>query len=250
VLVVAWRFELANLTRSSLFIVAGLAQPVIYASIAFFLDEAGGHRPLLYSALGAGMMGIWASTLSGSGMAIQTQRRQGVLELLVLAPHPYATILGGLTLATASLGIYSLAATLLWGWLLFGVPLAITHVGLFAVAVVATVVGLGAFGLLMGSTFVLWRGANALTNLLEYPVWLVSGMLVPLIFLPGWVRPVSWLLAPTWGAQAIRRAAAGGSSLPAVGYCLLLAGVYVLLGVVMLRYIEHRARKLATLALA
>ena len=59
-------------------------QPVIFASIAFFMFEAG-SRPgtLLYVALGAGLMGIWSSTLFGSGGAIQWQRWQGTLELLV-----------------------------------------------------------------------------------------------------------------------------------------------------------------------
>ena len=38
---------------------------------------------LLYAALGAGLMGIWSSTLFGSGGAIQWQRWQGTLEILI-----------------------------------------------------------------------------------------------------------------------------------------------------------------------
>jgi hypothetical protein len=31
---------------------------------------------------------------------------------------------------------------------------------------------------------------------------------------PDWVRPISWVLAPTWGMNAIRESALGGSPLP------------------------------------
>ncbi len=68
---------------------------------------------------------------------------------------------------------------------------------------------LGALGMLIATTFVLYRHANALGNLLEYPIWLIAGLLVPIATLPFWVRPISWLLAPTWGMEAIRGAAIG-----------------------------------------
>jgi hypothetical protein len=65
-------------------------QPVIFASIAFFMFESGNRTgTLLYAALGAGLMGIWSATLFGSGGAIQWQRWQGTLEILVGAPPPF-----------------------------------------------------------------------------------------------------------------------------------------------------------------
>jgi ABC-2 type transport system permease protein len=248
--VVGWRFQLENFTRSALFVISSIVQPVLFASIAFFLDRAGGHGALLYTALGAGLMGTWSSTLFGSGMAIQSERRQGTLELMILAPPPYLTVLSSVTLATASLGIYSLAATLLWGRLFFGVALHLAHPLLFVLAIGATVVALGLFGLVLGSTFVLWRGANALANLLEYPVWLATGLLVPVKLLPAWVTPISWLLAPTWGAEAIRRAALGGAPLPPIGMCAVLGVAYLAFAALMLRYLERLARARASLALA
>ena len=115
-----------------------------------------------------------------------------------------------LTLATSAIGIYSLAATLFWGRLVFGIPFSIEQPVRFFVAVPATILGLGLLGLLFASTFVLYRNANALSNMLEWPVLLVTGMLVPLSLLPGWSHPIAWALAPTWGVQAIRQAALGG----------------------------------------
>ena len=50
-----------------------------------------------------------------------------------------------------------------------------------------------ALGLLLASTFILYRNANAMSNLLEYPVWLVTGLLVPVSFLPGFVEPPAFV---------------------------------------------------------
>ena len=247
---VSWLFNLKSLTLSSFFLLISVLQPLIFATIAFYIFRAGDKpETLLYAALGAGLMGIWSSTLFGSGGAIQWQRWQGTLESLIVAPPRFLAVLLPLTLANASIGLYSVAATLFWGRILFGVPLGFEHPFLFAVALPMAVIALGLLGLVMGSTFVLYRNANAFSNLLEYPVWLVSGLLVPVSLLPGWAEPLSWVLAPTWGVRAVRESALGGDPLAAIGMCVLLSGVYLAIGTVTLSNFERLARSRATLAL-
>jgi ABC-2 type transport system permease protein len=245
-----WLFHLKSLTLSGFFILTSVIQPIIFASIAFFIFKAG-HREqtLLYAALGSGLMGIWSSTLFGSGGAIQWQRWQGTLEVLVAAPSPFLLVLLPLTVATATIGLYSLATTLFWGRVLFGIPLHVAHPVAFAVAIPTTVLALGLLGLLLASTFILYRWANALSNLLEYPVWLVTGLLVPVSLLPGWVTPLSWLLAPTWGVRAIREASIGGDPWRAIGMTVVLSAVYLVLGSFSLQLFLRLARERAALSL-
>jgi ABC-2 type transport system permease protein len=247
---IGWLFHLKGLTNSLFFLLIAVLQPLIFASIAFFMFEHGSRSgTLLYAALGAGLMGIWSSTLFGSGGAIQWQRWQGTLELLVGAPPPFIAVLLPLTVATASLGLYAVVATLVWGRIFFGVPLDFAHPLQLAVALPVTIVSLGLLGLVLASTFVLYRHANAFSNLLEYPVWLVTGLLVPITLLPGWVEPIAWVLAPTWGMRAIRDASFGGGAWPEIGMCAALGLAYLGLGAVLLRNFEHLARSRATLSL-
>lgn len=247
---VGWLFHLKGLSQSLFFVLISVIQPVIFASIAFFMVESGSREgALLYVALGAGLMGIWSSTLFGSGGAIQWQRWQGTLELLIAAPVPFIVVLVPLTLATAAYGLVSLVSTLVWGRVLFGIQLDLVHPILFVIAVPSAVIGLGLLGLLLASTFVLYRNANALSNLLGEPVWLITGMLVPISLLPGWVAPLSWVLAPTWGIRAIRDSALGGDPLPAILMCLGLGLLYMLIAALCLRHFERLARARATLAL-
>ena len=74
------------------------------------------------------MMGIWSSTLFGSGGAIQWQRWQGTLELLVAAPPPFFVVAAAAHARDARRSaLYSLVATLVWGRVVFGVPLHFEH---------------------------------------------------------------------------------------------------------------------------
>jgi ABC-2 type transport system permease protein len=245
-----WLFQLKNLTLSGLFVFTSLIEPLIIATLAFYMFKAGG-RPgtLFYAALGAGVLGIWSSTLFGSGGAIAWQRWQGTLELLVAAPPPLILIVVPLTIATSTIGIYSLTATLVWGRLLFHIPFHLVHPWLFALALPSAVIGLGLLGLLIASSFVLYRAANALSNMLEFPIALITGLMIPLALLPDWLHPLSWILAPTWGVRAIRRAALGGDTWFAIGMCLALGIVYVAIAAKLIGVVERKARRDATLSL-
>lgn len=247
---VGWRHHVRNTMASRFFLVTTVFLPVLLATVAFLMFQAGSREgTLLYASLGAGVMGIWSSTLFGSGGAISWARREGTLEVLVASPAGYFWVLLPQTVATATIGLYSLVATLAWGRVLFGVPFTIAHPVAFAAAVPVTVIALGMLGLLMASTFVLYRHANALSNMLEFPVLFVSGLLVPLSLLPGWLRPVGWVLAPTWGMRAVREAALGGHPWPALGVTVGLACAYLALGAAFLRLFLRFARERATLAL-
>jgi ABC-2 type transport system permease protein len=242
--------NLKMLGTSSFFLLTSTVQPVIFATIAYYMFLSGG-RPgtLLYAALGAGMMGVWSTTLFGSGGMIQWQRWQGTLELGVGAPPSMALVYLPFSLANAFTGMYSLAATLIWGRIVFGVPLHLAHPWLFALALPATVVALGLMGLVLASTFVLYRNANALSNLLEYPVWIASGLVFSTSILPGWTRPISWSLPPYWGVLALRHAALGGGVWGPLGMVVLLGAAYALVSFFTFRVFEDQARARATLSL-
>ena len=250
VLAGGFRMNMKMLGTSAWFLLMAVIQPVIFATIAYYMFRSGGRSgTLLYASLGAGMMGVWSSTLFGSGGMIQWQRWQGTLELGAAAPPSMALIYLPFSLANSFVGGYSLVATLLWGRLLFDVPLSFVHPAEFVLAVAVAVVSLGLFGLLLASTFILYRHANALSNLLEYPVWIASGLVFSTAILPAWTHPISWILPPYWGIIALRHAAFGGQVWPPLLMALALGTVAVVIATFTLRWFEHLARARATLAL-
>lgn len=249
-LVSGLRVHFVQLSRSVSELVAMTVWPIIYATIAYYMFGAESDPDVLLTAsLGATVMAIWSSVAFSSGGAIELQRKLGTLELLVAAPVPFAALLAPITIATSAIGVYALVATLVWGRVLFDIPLHFEHPALFALSLPVAIVAIGMLGLILASTLVLYRAALFLGASFEYPVWLVTGLLVPLSVLPGWVAPISWVLAPTWGMRAIRESTVGGAPLRAIGMCLALSVCYAVLAVLSLRVFERLARERATLAL-
>ena len=224
--------------------------PVLYASIAYYLlDSKDNPRLLLAASLGAAVMLMWSLVVIGSSNALENQRWLGTLELLVAAPVPFAAVIAPITVASGFVGAYALLATLAWGTLLFHVPLVIEQPLAFAAAIPACILAIGMLGLVMASTFVLYRAAFSLGISLQYPVWIASGLLVPLSVLPSFVGKVGWFLGPYWGFRGIREAALGGTPWPDIGVSVGISLAYLVVGSVCLRAFVHVARRTGSLKL-
>ncbi|MGK4585443.1 ABC transporter permease [Kitasatospora sp. HPMI-4] len=251
-LITASWLQLKQLGTARLQLMTALVQPVLFATIAFLLfRHAPGRESPTQIAIGAGLLGMWASTLFGSGAAISRHRFMGLLEGMVAAPMPLPVVILPVTLASAVLGLYSMLATVAWGYSLFGLPLAVHRPVLFVGCVAVTVLTLGVLGLLIAAVLFLYPASQALANAVEFPIALLSGILVPVSALPAFCRPLSWLVAPMWGVRAVQDAAAGGAfpTLPLL-MCAALALCYLALATVLLRVLVDRARNKARLALA
>jgi ABC-2 type transport system permease protein len=247
----AWRLEVRQLTRSRLYLFLAVALPLIFATLAFYMFDASSRTDSqLTLALSAGLMGMWSTTLMGSGASINRLRYLRVLEPLVASPRSTFLFTLPFALATSSLGVFSLVSTLAWGHLLYGMHVEVASPVLFGASIVITVLAVGLTGLLLGTAFILYPTAQSLANLFEYPIWMLSGMLVPVSALPGPLRALSYALAPMWGVKAVLAAATGsGDAAASEGMCLLLAGVYTVLIRLLLRRFEWLARSSGTLSL-
>jgi hypothetical protein len=217
--------------------------PILYATIAYYLLDAKNDPQILLSAsLGAAVMLMWSLVVIGSAGALEQQRWQGTLELVVAAPVGLTAVIAPITIASGFVGTYALVSTLVWGALLFDVPVAIEQPFAFAVAIPMCVIAIGMLGLIMAGTFVLYRAAFSLGIATQYPMWIATGLIMPLTVLPSWLGPVSWFLSPTWGFRAIQEAALGKTPWPDIGMCALLSTVYFVIGWVCLRAFEDVAR--------
>jgi ABC-2 type transport system permease protein len=247
---VGWLFQFKQLSRSAFDSLLAILWPLFFATVAFFMFQQGGDpEALIYAGLGAAVMGIWTATSVAAGSALQRERWYGTLEILVAAPAHFSLVLLPIGLATACIGIYCMVTTLLWGRVLFGIDFPVEEPLALALAIPATLLSIGALGFLIAVAFARYRYSWALGSMMEYPIWLICGFLVPLTLLPGWVPPISWTLAPTWGMNAIREASTGGTPLPDIAMCFALGTVYVTFGVLLTNSVLRAARANASLSL-
>jgi len=242
--------HVVQFSRNPFDLIGIVVWPIVYASIAYYLlDSKDNPKLLLASSIGAAVMLMWSLVVVGSSNALENQRWLGTLELLVAAPVPFATVIAPITVASGVVGGYALISTLTWGTLLFHVPLSIAHPLAFAVAVPSCVLAIGMLGLVMASTFVLYRAAFSLGIALQYPVWIATGLLVPLSTLPTFVGRIGWFLGPYWGFRAIREATLGSSAWGDIGMCFAISAGYAVIGSICLYYFERVARARGSLKL-
>ena len=203
----AWMMRARRSTGS-----LGVLWPLFFATIAFLMFRAGaGDESLVFASVGAAVMGIWSvDDAPRPARRCSASAGTGTLELLVAAPTPFAAVLLPVTIAMSAIGLYSHGrdaarepARLRRADLPFEQPLAFA-----ARARRRPIVSIGLLG------FLLAVGVRPLPGRLggREPAR-VPGLADRRLPRPArrcsraGCGPISWVLAPTWGVDAIRDAA-------------------------------------------
>lgn len=241
---------LRSTSRTWIFVVA--IQPVLFEIISLMiLKHAGYSKYSMYAVLGAGMMGVWSSTLFSSGFDIFRERTWGTLEALVGVPTPLAHVIIGKSLVNSGAGLFSMLVAYLCAFLFFGHTIIIVHPFLFIFSLIITLLSVAALGLIICTGFTLSRAARGLVNVLENPIFILCGLMFPVTILPIWVRPLSYVLSPTWCVLLLRSASEGITDWVDFFFnVVLIIGLtllYVLVAMLLFRRVESLARKSGTL---
>ena len=194
--------------------------PLFFATVAFFVFRAGDSpRTLLYASLGAAVMGMWSATSTTAGGAMQRERGRARSSCSSRTPTHFASscsrdprhghdrdLQPGRDAPLGTLPVRDRA---------HGPPPAPLR---------ASIVGNRAHVRrarlrLRGQVRPFPRSLGAREPL---RVPRVADRRLPRAarVFPGWVRPISWVLAPTWGMNAIRESALGGSPVTDLLMCV------------------------------
>lgn len=249
-------------------LIPNIIAPFVITLVVFLMfvgegSDVSGSK-VLYIVLGGTMMGMWGNTLYASGFSIQSERWWGTMEAVLAVPSPLIWIIAGRSIWNALVGVLNGIFILVIALFAFNVPLDLADPPMFFLAFFLTLMSLSALGLVFSSAFVLTRQAGVLTNGLEFPIYVGTGCLFPIVALPFWSHPLSLSLAPTWGIDAIREAAGSNpdplwvsilGAAPGQGFFLLdlavmliLAGVYLIAALFLFKVVERKARATGELA--
>lgn len=193
---------------------------------------------------------LWGMALEISGEVVASDRWNGVLEQVVAAPTRLATIVFSRVLTVSTLGLAGVIETWLVARVLFGVDVTVHHPPEMVAALAATILAMTGTGLGMAALFVMMRSVRTFQNTLNYPVFLLAGVLVPISFLPGWVHPFSRLIFLSWSADLLRDALRPGPMTDfglRLGMVLLLGALGAVVGRWALGAVLNRVRVLGTL---
>jgi len=100
---------------------------------------------------------------------------------------------------------------------------------LFAISILVSLFGFISFSLMIAPTFVMYRSVQQFQNTMEYPVFILAGFLFPILLLPNWTIPLSYLLPPYWAAVALHGTSTGNASLEQTFFALGMILVFSVL---------------------
>jgi ABC-2 type transport system permease protein len=236
-------------------LIPNIIAPFIFTLVAFFLfqGEASSGSFLLYLVLGSGLMGMWGTTIYASANSIGFDRWNGTMESTLAAPIPLSWIALGRVLFNTLQGVLNAVFILVIGLVWFRVGFGLVDPPAFFLAAVVTFLSLSSFGLLMTTILLLSRKGGFITNSMEIPVYIATGTMFPVILLPVVYLPFAFMLAPTWGIDAIRIAALPGYvGLPTTYWedmVIMIAETlaYVGLAFFLFKRVEAYAKRMGTL---
>jgi ABC-2 type transport system permease protein len=137
--------------------------------------------------------------------------------------------------------------------LLFDFRLTVAHPLLFFLSLLLTVLALISLGLVIAPLMSTNPGATVWANALEFPMYILGGFLFPVLLLPAWTTPLSYILAPFWAARALHATSSGGVPLSQVfvswGLLIAFSVAYWFISAWLFRVLLRRAREEATLGL-
>jgi ABC-2 type transport system permease protein len=236
-------------------LIPNIIAPFIFTLVAFFLfqGQTSSSTFLLYLVLGSGLMGMWGTTIYASANSIGFDRWNGTMESTLAAPIPLSWIALGRVLFNTLQGVINAVFILVIGLVWFRVGFGLVNPPAFFAASILTFISLSSFGLLMTTILLLSRKGGFITNSMEIPVYIATGTMFPIILLPVVYLPFAFMLAPTWGIEAIRIAALPGYvGLPtsyAVDMVVMILETFAYLGLAffLFKRVEAYAKKMGTL---
>lgn len=199
----AWMF------RNRTWLVQETVLPILSVS-AFALSYQAMGVPREYVGfviLGGAMSTFWMNVLWAMGAHLYWERDSGNLGLYILSPAPMMSILAGMALGGMLTTTVRAAAIVAAGLFVFDVPFDPTSWWLLALVFVLTLAALYGLGMMFASLFLLWgREAWHTVNLLQEPVYLLTGMNFPLkAVFPMAVAGIALLIPLATGMDAMRQ---------------------------------------------
>ncbi|MDR3075007.1 MAG: ABC transporter permease [Candidatus Methanoplasma sp.] len=191
-------------------IIPSIVSPFLFTMVMLYIHQDVTGPVVLQAVLGGGVLGMWANTIFASSFTISYDRMNGTFESMLLSPTKIFDILIGRSIWNAFIGLVNALLVFAIAEMIFrtGVSLA-NPIGFFFILAL-TLMSLASFGMLISTAFVFSRMGRFFSSVAEYPIYVISGALVPISALPVGLQHISYLLAPSWGVDAMRYAAFEG----------------------------------------
>ncbi len=156
--------------------------------------------------VGGAMIAFWLNILWNMASQLYWDKDMGNLELYIISPGPVMAILMGMAIGGLVMSGTRALIILTVSTFLFGVTYQTGSLPLLGAVFLVTMAALYGMGMMFASLFLVsGREAWHISNLLQEPVYLVSGFYFPVKAIGFWGAAAASLIPLTLGLDAIRQ---------------------------------------------
>ncbi len=215
----------------------GLVFPLAWTGM--FFVRSGANPSELRSLLpGVMTLAVLFGTTSLLAVAITFEKKSRSFERLLLAPVPLSLLMFAKTAGAILFGVLNAFVPVLLA--AFFINLSGTNWPALLAGVILTAVSSAFLGLLVAVSVAEVFEAQTISNFFRFPMVFLCGLFFPLERLPAWLRPLSYALPPTYGADIMHQAIGRPGFLPLWLELLILIAFCLVLFVASLRTINRR----------
>lgn len=239
VFVASWRWS----------VLLGIVQPTV-----LLLVTVGGSGPVdaaraTRAVVGVLLAGFWSFTVWASAGILQRDRGDGTLAACLAGARDFRLVLAGRALASSLVSGLLVVATITGVLLLLRQPIAVARPAWALAGMAALFLSGLAIGAALSCLYLLSRNGPQISSALMYPVFLLSGLLTPMDWLPGGLRWISALISLRWAMDFLTSATTGAPRFGALAMLVLLTLAYAVAGGFAYRYVDRLVREKGTLDL-
>ena len=233
-----------------IFIPHTLGYPIFEILFFAYLGRFAGVQNDQFFLIGNAFLAIAVTGMFGMGHATAGERRSQTLAALLASPANRFAVFLGRAVPSILTGCFVAALSFSICAAILGVHVDLSSIPGLLLATGASAFACTALGLCLGALGLRGRNVSVFADVITACMLVVAGANVPLHLLPGWLQKISACIPLTHGIEAARRIA-DGASIGEVSDLLLkellIGGVYLVVGLAMLRFFEYEGRRTASL---
>ena len=249
----SFRLQLQIIRTNPDYFLALAIAPLATVVFISFVRHAGRNDLVAFAVVAPALISLWRTSIMASGEIVNEDREQATMEPTIATPASYSTVVLGRILAVSAVGLIGFPVVWLVARLLFDVRVTVEHPAVFGLTLATAAFAMSGTAVVMSAVFALARSSRIFQQSLTYPFYVLGGILVPISFLPVWVRPFSRLVFLSWTADLLRASLSPASVTnvaPRLGAIVALGLVGFACGTLLLRRILDRVRSLGTITYA
>jgi ABC-2 type transport system permease protein len=204
------RYDLLGILRNRQARFFTLVLPLLF--LVIFVGVFGNHtlrngvKASTYYVPGLSALGVIAASFVNLVISITAQREGGILKRRRATPIPASVLIAGRTLTAVTVSLVVLTALLTFGRFVYGVHLRTAALPGVALTAVVGSITFCVLGYALSTAIKNEDAAQPMVQAIMLPLYFISGVFIPNLQLPSWLRHVAEVFPVQHLAAGLRRA--------------------------------------------